>query len=196
MVVVKLWPCLLTHAKRKRFRSKARLEDHIAEYHTRLELSAHVVKQTDPDLVGAPTLKEAKAQMVDRHLLLDKEQLRAIDIRTLRALKSAVCHDSCDQLGGYHGGGCKQLRSERERREKQAKAQKAGAIFVVMCADCGTVDFGHEQFRPDWLCISGDDVLRLDHVCKGHGFEDWKNGLPPYVVGTRFIFPDTDTEVE
>ncbi len=202
MVVVKLWPCPMpSHGTRKpRFKSETKLLTHLWEKHPKGVLAAQFAKRVGPDLVGAPTLAEAKAQMVDRLHLLDKEQLRAIDIRTLRALKSAVCSNSCDQLGGYHSGGCKQLRTERERRENLAAAQKAGASFYRICPDCGYVDgneclpLNYQTFLHENAMLSGDDILRLGRACKGHRHEEFMANLPPEVLATRFVFPDTEVE--
>jgi hypothetical protein len=65
-------------------------------------------------------LKAAKDKMLNRMKLLSKRELRGLHARTLRALWSAVCGNTCDQLQGYHSDGCHQLTDEYYRRKKVA----------------------------------------------------------------------------
>ena len=56
--------------------------------------------------------------------LLGKRQVRMLHRNTLLALWRAVCEKTCDEFGGYHSDGCKQLMSEYWRRKQEAKKPK------------------------------------------------------------------------
>lgn len=67
------------------------------------------------------SLKALREQVMGERILLIEEQLKNLTPRQLSTLCLEVCCASCDQLGGYHSKGCKQLSREKWKRVREGK---------------------------------------------------------------------------
>lgn len=73
-------------------------------------------------------LNDLRFHLVEKQLLLPSSWLSRLSNYQLKRLCHEVCFATCDQMGGYHSGGCHQVNNERHRR----KATRTHNVFIIV----------------------------------------------------------------